>query len=208
MDDSPNVIVLGDLDEANVKLPDPGLWEFYKELDQRVIWLDGEVTNDTLEYIKYILRWNQEDKGTPIEQRKPIKIFIHSPGGNLDVADAFCSVIELSKTPIYGYAIGMVASAASLIYVTCHKRYSLRSAYLLLHRGSCSGISGDYAAIQASMDDYKKQIEALESHYLKYTKYSKEELDENLTTDYYVRGDEIIDKGLADVWINDIDEVI
>ena len=61
---------------ANQSLPDPELRNFYLDLENRTFWLDNEVTPYLLELARYIVRWNREDKRTPIKKRKPIRIFI------------------------------------------------------------------------------------------------------------------------------------
>ena len=60
-------------------LPDPSLLMFYENYENRIIWLDTEVDENWLEYAKKIISWNAEDKGKPIEERKPIKLFFFSP---------------------------------------------------------------------------------------------------------------------------------
>lgn len=59
----------------NLQLPDPTLLQFYKNYDDRIIWIDDEITTMTLEYAKMIMQWNSEDKknNIPVEERKPIK---------------------------------------------------------------------------------------------------------------------------------------
>ena len=46
----------------NLQLPDPTLLQFYKNYDDRIIWIDDEITTMTLEYAKMIMQWNSEDK--------------------------------------------------------------------------------------------------------------------------------------------------
>lgn len=36
----------------NLQLPDPTLLQFYKNYDDRIIWIDDEITTMTLEYAK------------------------------------------------------------------------------------------------------------------------------------------------------------
>ena len=64
----------------NLQLPDPSLLQFYKNYENRIIWIDDEITSMTLEYAKMIMQWNFEDKknNIPVDQRTPIKvIFLH-----------------------------------------------------------------------------------------------------------------------------------
>ena len=69
----------------NLKLPDPDLITYYKNLDNRILWIDSEIDSQTLEFAKNILDWNREDKGKTQEERKPIKLLFYSYGGDLDV---------------------------------------------------------------------------------------------------------------------------
>ena len=66
---------------------------------------------------RLILRWNMEDKDIPPEDRKPIWVYIQSPGGNLLYMSALLDAIELSVTPVYTVNMGYAASAAALIFM-------------------------------------------------------------------------------------------
>ena len=46
--------------------------QFYKNYDNRILWIDDEITEMTLEYAKMIMQWNFEDKqnAIPVEDRK------------------------------------------------------------------------------------------------------------------------------------------
>ena len=68
---------------ANMQLPDPDLRDFYRDEEDRIFWLDQGVGECATDLIKMIIRCNKEDKGKPVEDRKPIKIFIDSPGGDV-----------------------------------------------------------------------------------------------------------------------------
>lgn len=200
--------LLKDVDEANLQLPDPYLVQVFQNLKNRIIWIDDEIDKGYLDIISKIIQWNREDSLIPIEERKPIKIFFDSPGGDLDVEESIVSIIKLSKTPIYGFALGMVASAASMIFLATHKRYALPNAYLILHKGSCQNISGDYVNVQNAMEDYRKQIEKLEDFYVKNTNIPKEIIKEKLNSDWYIRGEKLIDYGLVQEWVDNIEVLL
>lgn len=197
-------LLLQNLPESNLQLPDPELIQQFKDLKNRVIWIDCEINDSLLGVVSQILEWNREDRVLPLESRKPIKIFFNSPGGDLDIEETLVSIIRLSKTPIYGFALGMVASAASLIYLSCHKRFALPNAYFILHRGSCQNMGGNYNEIAAAMEDYKQQVEKMEKFYIENTLYTEEEVHKNIATDWYIRGDELLEKGIVNEWVEDI----
>lgn len=91
----------------NLSLPNPELLQFYKDVENRSIWIEGEIDESLFEASKLIMNWNREDKGTPPEDRKPIKIFINSPGGTLEDTLSFVGLVEISKTPIITVNMGM-----------------------------------------------------------------------------------------------------
>lgn len=189
----------------NLALPDPTLVSYFIDLDNRVVWLEEEVGPDTLEIVKKILHWNKEDTAIPVAGRKPIKILFNSPGGSLSMNYTLIDTIALSKTPIYGFNMGVCMSAAAFIFLACHKRYMLEHARFLLHQGSADNISGSFAEIIASIEDYQAQVDELSKHVAKYTKYSEEEIANNIVNEWYIYKDEALEKGLVDEVVKSID---
>lgn len=192
-------------DNANWQLADPSLVNFYSDLQNRTYWLNDEINNYSFDLVQYIIRWNREDAGIPVEERKPIRIIIDCGGGHLSVSETLSNIIKMSKTPVYGIALGYVASGASVIYLSCHKKYALPNSVFVLHKGSCSGVSGTYDEIVAFARDYEKQMEVLIDFYINNTGYTEAEIEENIQTDWYIRIEEAQEKGLVDEIITDID---
>ena len=192
-------------DNATLQLADPSLVNFYTDLEYRIYWLSDEINNYTFDLVQYIIKWNREDRGVPIDQRKPIRIIVDCPGGHLSVSETVSNVIKMSKTPVYGIAMGYVASGASVIYLSCHKKFALPNSVFVLHKGSCSGVSGTYDEIVAFARDYEKQMEVLINFYIDNTKYTEEEIEENIQTDWYIRTEEALQKGIVDELVTNID---
>jgi ATP-dependent Clp protease protease subunit len=192
-------------DNATLQLADPSLVNFYTDLDNRIYWLSDEINNYTFDLVQYIIRWNREDKDIPVDERKPIRIIIDCPGGHLSVSETVSNIIKMSKTPVYGIALGYVASGASVIYLSCHKKFALSNSVFVLHKGSCSGVSGTYDEIVAFARDYEKQMEVLINFYIDNTKYTEEEIEENIQTDWYIRTEEALQKGIVDELVTNID---
>lgn len=198
-------ILLGKEADPNLQLPDPTLVQYYNDLENRVIWIDDEIDSSTLNVVSKIINWNREDKNLSIKDRQPIRIFFNSAGGNLDIEEVIVSIIRISKTPIYGIALGMVASAASLIYLSCHRRFALPNAYFIFHRGSCQNMGGNYNEIQAAMEDYRAQIEKMEAFYIENTTYPEEVIKEKIKSDWYIHIDEALQYGIVTDLIESID---
>ena len=124
------------------------------------------------------------------------------------MARTLSSIIEISKTPIYGYAIGPVCSAASMIFLACQKKFALSTAYFMIHKGSCQQPNADYNTLMAAMDDYKKQIEELIQFYISHTTFTEAEIRQNIEKDWYIYTKEALEKGMCDALVSDIDELL
>lgn len=193
----------------NLQLPAPELITFYKNLENRVLWVDDEIDECSLEYGRYILDFNRDDRDVPVCVRKPIKLMIMSPGGSLSVNNALVDIIKMSKTPVYAYNMGEAASAACFIFMACHKRYAMPKSTFLLHKGSTTNMGGTYDQVAAEMDEYERLIEELSMFILKHSKISAEELLKNLGGEWYVTAEKAYqDYGFVDGIVESIDELL
>lgn len=68
------------------------------------------------------------------DEKEPISIYISSADGSLMSALAIVDTMNLIKAPIHTYALGLVGSVASLIFVNGETRNILPHAQLLLHQ--------------------------------------------------------------------------
>lgn len=190
----------------NLQLPDPELRNFYIDLDNRTFWLDDEVTPFLLELTRYIIYWNKEDREIPIEQRKPIRILIFSPGGDLETYRSISDIIQLSKTPIIGINMGVAYSAAAMIFLSCHTRLMLPSASVLFHKGS-SQMSGSFNEVCSAMYEYQKQVEELSHIIEQKTTYTAEEIEDNMSGDWYIRAQDALEHGVCHKIVDNIEEL-
>lgn len=199
------VIVQIPTEVDNLQLPDPDLLSFYKEKEERCFWIDEEISSQSLEICRLIIQWNREDEifCVPPEQRKPIKFFFFSPGGDLDVNYTIIDTIRMSETPVYGINMGSCCSAAAYIYLACHKRFMLPHAYFLFHQGS-GAFNGSYLEILSQIQYYQEQVEELSSIMKESTNYTDEELADNIAGEWYVRANEALEKGVCHEIISDI----
>jgi ATP-dependent protease ClpP protease subunit len=101
----------------------------------------------------------------------------------------------------------MVASAASYIYLSCHVHLALKSSYFILHKGSAN-LTGDFDNIMNSIDNYKKEIDKLINFIIERSHYTREEVEEHIKKDWYVRAPQALEKGLVDEIITDINALL
>lgn len=193
----------------NLQLPDPTLLQFFKNYENRILWIDSEISEYTLEYAKMIMQWNFEDEqnNIPIEKRVKVKILFFSPGGDLEVNNCLVDTILLSKTPIVGVNVGMAASSGCFIYLACHERYTFPTAEFLIHRGA-GQFAGDYDIVVSAIMNYQRQIEELGEFVLSRTNIPEEVFNENFSTDWYLSAKEAIKYGVSHKIITSLDEII
>lgn len=79
-----------------------------EDIENRKIMLNDEITTEAIERLTYhIIRYNGIDKGIPVEDRRPIRIYINSPGGSITDGFGIIDAIRLSKTPVYTVNLGI-----------------------------------------------------------------------------------------------------
>ena len=193
----------------NMQLSSPELLTFYKNFEDRILWIDNEINDYSIEYAKYIMQWNRDDKlaGIKKEDRKPIKLLFFSPGGDLNVNNMLVDTIALSETKVIGINCGMAASAACFIYLSCHERLTLPNAQFLIHQGAGS-FEGTYDIVVSAITNYQKEIENLGKFVLSRTNIPENVFYENFITDWYIDANEAIKYGLCSKIITSLDEII
>ena len=185
----------------NMQLPSPELLTFYKNFEDRILWIDNEINDYSIEYAKYIIQWNRDDKlaGIKKEDRKPIKLLFFSPGGDLNINNMLVDTIALSETKVIGINCGMAASAACFIYLSCHERLTLPNA---------QSFEGTYDIVVSAITNYQKEIENLGKFVLSRTNIPEDVFYENFITDWYIDANEAIKYGLCSKIITSLDEII
>lgn len=160
--------------------------------------------------VKFIMECNKKDCDIPIDERKPIRLYINSPGGDVYEGFALVDAIKLSKTPVYTYNIGCCCSMAFYIVISGHKghRFSLPSATFLMHDGS-SGAWGSTSKVQDRVDfDKRYEQEVIRKHVLACGSMTPEEYDAQNRVEFYMLPEDAIKFGFIDEIITDIDQLI
>ena len=205
MDELMNSVLLGVPESvANLQLPDPTLRDFYKDEAERIYWMDSGICDCSLDLVKMIIACNKEDKGIPAEERKPIRVMINSPGGDVQVMLTIINAIKLSKTPVYTINFCNAMSAAAEILAAGHKRYALPGTCVMVHSGSRF-----YGGTEEQAESAKKYADALTKRtreiFLESTKVNPKKLKQKGAFDWYMLEDEALEQGIIDEVISDLD---
>lgn len=188
----------------NVKLPSIEMVTFWKNYQDRILSIDCPITENIIEYIKMIVRFNKEDKGVPIEDRKPIKIYCYSYGGDADIGNALIDCIEMSKTPVWVFNMGICASMMALISMAGHKRFAMPNAQYLIHQGM-AGVQGQTSQVFDAVDNMKKNEDKIRDYVLSHTNIDKRLYNKKAKVEWYVNAEEALKLGICDEIVKDMD---
>lgn len=162
-----------------------------EDVENRRMYINSGIDEYVVTDLAYhIMRYNRMDKDIPVEDRKPIILYINSPGGNVTDGYALIDAMMLSKTPVYTVNLGIAYSMGFLIFIAGQKRFSMPSATFLCHDGASGGFD--------SMNKLKDRIEfetgQMEQHTEEYvlerTGISKKQYRDNQRKEWYFYPDE------------------
>lgn len=152
-----------------------------EDLENRKIYINCHIDEDVIDSAVYhILRYNRLDKGIPKEERKPIMVYINSPGGSVSDGYGLIDAILASETPVYTINQALCASMGFLIFIAGHKRYSMEHSEFLMHDGSTFGWDST-AKMKDRMDFETKELEQMTKQYI----ISRTKIDEKLYDEKY-----------------------
>jgi len=187
-------------------LPDPQLVSYYILEKDRKLYLDGDIDDYLVHFHQLILRWNEEDSGIDINKRKPIIIYIMSDGGYLDYMWMLIDAMNMSKTPIYTVCIGKASSAASLIFISGHRRYMTPHSKIIIHEGSAQ-IGGDATKVMDATESYKKELKNMKEYILSKTKIDRAALMKKRSNDWELSAQYCLEHGACDYIVNSFYEI-
>lgn len=188
-------------------LPHPDEISYYILEKDRILYIENDIDEDLMYVHRMITRWNMEDKGLPLENRKPIWLYIMSYGGNIDVMLMLLGAIEASKTPVYTVNIGVAHSAASLIFLAGKKRFMSKYAKIVIHEGSAM-IGGDAIKVQDQAESYKKTLKWMKEYILSRSNIPKATLMKRKANDWEIDAEYCLANGVCDTVFESIEEII
>lgn len=98
--------------------------------------------------IRSLLHLQQEDA------QAPIRMFINSPGGEVQSGLALYDVMQALNCPVNTICLGMAASMAALIFVSGARREMLPHSRIMIHDPLIGGgIGGSALSVKARADD-------------------------------------------------------
>ncbi|CAN5139629.1 ATP-dependent Clp endopeptidase proteolytic subunit ClpP [soil metagenome] len=130
---------------------------------------------------------------------KDIRLYINSPGGDMNALFAVYDTMQLLRCEVATYCIGQAASAAAVILAggAPGKRFALPNSRVLIHQphGGAQGQSTDLElAVKEMVLLRERMVAALAAD----TGQSIEGITTDIDRDFILRGPDAVDYGLVD----------
>jgi len=162
-----------------------------KMLKTRTILLSGEIDKELAERtIRQLLLL--EDMGDD-----PIRIFLHSPGGDADAGYAIFDMVRFVKPPVWTIGMGLVASAAAIVQLAAPKdrRVGLPNSHYLIHQ-PLSGIRGVATDIEIHARELEKLRERINRLIAEETGGKLAQVEKDTDRDFWMNAEEAVKYGL------------
>lgn len=167
---------------------------FDKMLEERILFvvdvIDDNLANSIVAHLLYL---NSKDS------KKPITLYINSPGGSIASGMAIYDAMKLVKAPVNTIGFGMCASMGSFLLSMGDKRSVLPNTTIMIHQ-PLSGVEGQQTEIEITAERVKKLRKKLETMYAEKSdgKTTYEEIHKACERDNYLDPEDALKMGLID----------
>lgn len=170
---------------------------FSRLLNDRIVMLSGEVTNDMASIITAQLLFLESE-----DPNKDIYLYINSPGGSVTAGLAIYDTMNFIKCDVSTICMGMAASMGSFLLTagTKGKRFALPNSEVMIHQPS-GGSQGQATEIEIAAKHIIKTKEQLNRILSLNTGKPVEEIAKDTDRDNFMSADEAVAYGLVDAVI-------
>jgi ATP-dependent Clp protease protease subunit len=163
-------------------------------LKERIVFL-GTPINDQIAnlIVAQLLFLNHEDS------RKPIQMFINSPGGVINAGLAIYDTMHFIDAPISTVAVGLAASFGTILLCagTPGMRYALPNATIHLHQ-PLGGAQGQASDIEIAAREILRQRDLINAILKRHTRMTDEQISQSTDRDFYMTADRAVELGVID----------
>ena len=178
-------------------LPDPIMYQYYKNLKDRKIIINTEIGDDLLECATLpLIEMDNDGSGEPIE------IILSSVGGEIYSGFNLVDQIEKLKTPTTIHIMSMAASMGLLIAMAGKNNPNVKTvchpfSVGLLHSGS-KYMEGSAHAVRDTFDFSQHYEEKIKQYILSHTKIDDDLYEKIERKEYWMDADEMMRLGIVD----------
>lgn len=178
-------------------LPDPIIYQYYKNLLNRKIIINEQIGDGLLETaILPFIEMNEDSTG------KPIEIIITTPGGEIYSGFNFVDQIENAKVPVTIHIMSMAASMGFLIAMAGKNNPNVKTvchpfSVGLLHSGS-QYMEGSVHAVKDTFNFSQHYEEKIKKYILSHSKIDEDLYEKVERKEYWMDADEMLRLGIVD----------
>ena len=170
-------------------------YDIYSRLLQdRIVLLGGEVTDESANLIVAQLLFLQSQ-----DAKKPVSMYINSPGGSVTAGLAIYDTMQFISCPVHTYCIGQAASMGAVLLTAGEKgkRFALPNARIMIHQ-PWGGAEGKASDIEITAREIIRLKEKLNRILADHSGRKYEKVVSDTDRDYFMSAEEAADYGLID----------
>jgi len=169
-------------------------------LKERIVMLDTDVNEHTASLLVAQLLFLESE-----DPERDILFYINSPGGSVTAGMAIYDTMQYIRPDVSTVVMGQACSMGSLLAQAgaAGKRLMLPHARQMIHQVS-SGTQGTAIDMKIAMEETLRMNNSLINVYIQHNTAGKtfEELEKDMSRDFYMTAEQSIEYGLADKAIN------
>ena len=170
-------------------------YDIYSRLLQdRIVLLGGEVTDESANLIVAQLLFLQSQ-----DAKKPINMYVNSPGGSVTAGLAIYDTMQFISCPVATYCIGQAASMGAVLLTAGAKgkRYALPNARIMIHQ-PWGGAEGKASDIEITAREILRLKERLNEILAEHSGRKVEDVAKDTDRDHFMSAEEAREWGLID----------
>jgi ATP-dependent Clp protease, protease subunit len=163
-------------------------------LRERIVFLNGEVNDATSALVCAQLLFLEADN-----PKKPINLYINSPGGVVTSGFAMYDTMRYIKSPVHTLCMGTARSMGSFLLMAGEpgERAALPNASLHVHQ-PLGGVQGQASDILIHAEEIRQTKHRMIRLYAEHCRRSYEEVERTLDRDHFMTPEEALQWGLID----------
>ena len=163
-------------------------------LRERIIFLgtpiDDQIANLIIAQLLYLEREDPD---------KDINLYIHSPGGQITAGLAIYDTMQLVRSDVATYAVGMTASMGTVLLCagTKGKRFCMPNSTIHMHQ-ALGGARGQAADIEIQAREILRENDIIRGILVKHTGQDDERIRKDFDRDFYMDAEQAKSYGIVD----------
>ncbi|TAK63462.1 MAG: ATP-dependent Clp protease proteolytic subunit [Dehalococcoidia bacterium] len=163
-------------------------------LRERIIFLgtaiDDQIANLIIAQLLYL---DREDPD------KDINLYIHSPGGQITAGLAIYDTMQLVRSDVATYAVGMTASMGTVLLCAGApgKRFCMPNSTIHMHQ-ALGGARGQAADIEIQAREILRENDIIRGILVKHTGQDDERIRKDFDRDFYMNAEQAKSYGMVD----------